>query len=62
MSTELTPEQRLAVSRARLADDLRDPAWLIVLQRWLQAKAKATATRAPCGPERKVDAMRENVL
>lgn len=39
MSSELTPEQRLAISRARLADALRDPAWVILLERWLHAKA-----------------------
>ncbi|WP_233254814.1 hypothetical protein [Limnohabitans sp. T6-5] len=50
MSTELTPAQRLAVSRARLADALRDPAWLILLQRWLQAKARESSTRTPSGP------------
>lgn len=40
MSSELTPTQRLAISRARLATALRDPTWLILVQRWLQAQAK----------------------
>jgi hypothetical protein len=35
MSAELTPTQRLALSRARLVQALRDPAWLLLLQRWL---------------------------
>lgn len=40
MSSEadLTPTQRLAVSRDRLAQALRDPAWLLLLRRWLQEK------------------------
>jgi hypothetical protein len=38
MSSELTPIQRLAMSRAQLAQALRDPAWLLILQRWLQDK------------------------
>lgn len=41
MNGDLTPAQRLAISRARLAQALQDPAWLILVQRWLQAKAKA---------------------
>lgn len=43
MSSDLTPAQRLAISRARLVDALRDPLWLILLQRWLQAKARSQA-------------------
>ncbi|WP_158270522.1 hypothetical protein [Limnohabitans sp. Jir72] len=43
MNADLTPVQRLAISRARLADSVHDPIWLILLQRWLQAKAKTTA-------------------
>ncbi len=35
---DLTPTQRLAISRARLAQALRDPAWLLLLQRLLQEK------------------------
>jgi len=38
MSSELTPSQRLAVSRAQLAQALRDPAWMLLLQRRLQNK------------------------
>lgn len=38
MSSELTPTQRLALSRAQLAQSLRDPAWMLLLQRWLQDK------------------------
>lgn len=38
MSSELTPTQRLALSRAQLAKALRDPAWMLLLQRWLQDK------------------------
>jgi hypothetical protein len=38
MSSELTPTQRLALSRAQLAQALRDPVWLLLLQRWLQDK------------------------
>ena len=41
MSDALTPEQRLTLSRARLADALSNPFWLALLQRWLQAKARA---------------------
>ena len=43
MSSDLNPAQRLAISRARLVDALRDPLWLILLQRWLQAKARSQA-------------------
>ena len=43
MSSDLTPAQRLAISRARLVDALRDPLWLILMQRWLQAKARSQA-------------------
>ena len=38
MSSELTPTQRLALTRAQLAQALRDPAWMLLLQRWLQDK------------------------
>jgi hypothetical protein len=47
MSHDLTPAQRLAVSRARLVEALRDPAWLILVQRWLQAKARAASHPPP---------------
>lgn len=40
MSAELTPAQRLAVSRAQLTQALRDPIWLMLVQRWLQANAQ----------------------
>lgn len=43
MSSDLPPAQRLAISRARLVDALHDPLWLILLQRWLQAKARPQA-------------------
>jgi hypothetical protein len=50
MSGDLTPAQRLAISRARLAQALQDPAWLILVQRWLQAKAKNhTPSQRPPG-------------
>lgn len=41
MTERMTPAQRLAISRARLADALQDPAWLILVQRWLKTSAKA---------------------
>ena len=47
MSSDSTPEQRLAISRARLADALRDPVWLILVKRWLQAKARSPAHKPP---------------
>jgi hypothetical protein len=43
MTAPLTPAQRLAVSRAHLLLALRDPVWLIVLQRWLHSQAKTSA-------------------
>ena len=52
MSGDLTPAQRLAISRARLAQALQDPAWLILVQRLLQAKAKTknhTPSQRPPG-------------
>lgn len=50
MNHDLTPAQRLAISRARLAQALQDPAWLILVQRWFQAKAKTqTPSRRPPG-------------
>lgn len=45
MSSDLTPVQRLAISRARLASALRDPVWLILMQRWLQAQAQSQVSR-----------------
>ena len=38
MSAELTPLQRLAISRSQLANALRDPVWLMLLQRLLKEK------------------------
>lgn len=49
MSTGLTPAQRLAVSRAMLADALRDPAWLILMRRLLSENPQRKAT-PPAGP------------
>jgi hypothetical protein len=43
MTERMTPAQRLAISRALLADALQDPAWLILVQRWLKTSAKASA-------------------
>lgn len=53
MSSDLNPAQRLAISRARLVDALRDPLWLILLQRWLQAKAKSQARSHAPSPAHK---------
>jgi hypothetical protein len=36
-SGEMTPAQRLAISRARIAQALSDPTWLILLQRLLKS-------------------------
>jgi hypothetical protein len=38
MSAELTPLQRLAISRSQLAHALLDPVWLMLLQRFLKEK------------------------
>jgi hypothetical protein len=38
MSTELTPLQLLAITRSLLAHALRDPVWLMLLQRCLKEK------------------------
>lgn len=35
MNSTLTPVQRLAVSRATLAEALRDPVWLMLMRRVL---------------------------
>ena len=51
MSSELTPAQRLAISRARLAQALREPMWLLLMERWLHAQAQ---TPKP-GPSRTAD-------
>lgn len=53
-SREPSPAQRLAISRARLADALRDPVWMVLLHRWLQTQAAPLhklATRYD-GPDR----------
>jgi hypothetical protein len=41
MTAQLTPAQRLALSRAQLVSALRDPVWLILLERWLHSQAKS---------------------
>lgn len=46
MDSDMTPSQRLAVSRARLAQALRDPAWLLLLQRWLEEKPQPAPSQA----------------
>lgn len=38
MATELTPVQRLAISRSQMALALRDPVWLLLLHRLLKEK------------------------
>lgn len=43
MSGKWTPVQRLAASRAMLADALREPAWLLLMRRVLNEKAKGKA-------------------
>jgi len=47
MSDALTPAQRLTLSRARLADALSVPLGLVLLQRWLQAQARAQSANRP---------------
>jgi hypothetical protein len=47
MSAGVDPEHRLAASRARLAVALREPAWLILLQRWAQAQVMDKAKVPP---------------
>lgn len=55
-ASTMTPTQRLTVSRARLAQALRDPAWLLLLQRWLEnqmppapASSQASASKTSSG-------------
>ena len=43
MSKGLTPVQRLAMTRASLVAALRDPLWLILLEKLLDAKTKTKA-------------------
>jgi hypothetical protein len=53
MTGQLTPAQRLAVSRGQLVSALHDPVWMILLQRWLHSQAKASsqcATSKPATP------------
>lgn len=38
MATELTPVQRLAISRSQMALALHDPVWLLLLHRLLKEK------------------------
>jgi hypothetical protein len=53
MTASMTPEHRLAASRARLASALREPAWLILLQRWAQARATPQANVPPSAARNK---------
>ncbi|WP_396434586.1 hypothetical protein [Limnohabitans sp.] len=39
MSSDVTPAQSLASTRAQIALALRTPAWQLLLQRWLAEKA-----------------------
>ena len=55
MSSELTPAQRLAISRARLAQALREPMWLLLMERWLHAQAQAQAQTPKPDPSRTAD-------
>lgn len=45
MTHKLSPVQRLAVSRTLIAHALRDPVWVILVQRLL--KERATTKSAP---------------
>ncbi len=38
MNADMTPIERLTLSRSQLAQALRDPVWLILLRRWLKEK------------------------
>lgn len=49
MGPGMTPTQSLAVSRVRLSQALRDPAWLLLLQRWLERKTPSTSAPPPAG-------------
>jgi hypothetical protein len=44
MSSGLNAEQRLAVSRALLVEALRDPVWLMLIQRLLKEKTAAKSS------------------
>jgi hypothetical protein len=50
MSDALPPAQRLALSRARLASALSEPLWQMLLQRCLQAQARAQTANDPTPP------------
>ncbi len=41
MHNEMTPLERLAVTRSQLAQALRDPVWLLLLRRWMKEKPPA---------------------
>lgn len=41
MRTEMTPLERLAVSRSLLGQALRDPIWLMLLRRLMKEKPPA---------------------
>lgn len=47
MNKEPTSVQRLAVSRARLADALRNPLWLLLLLRLLDDKSAVSKPPEP---------------
>jgi hypothetical protein len=44
MSSDLNAKQRLALSRALLVEALRDPVWLILVQRLLKEKSSAKSS------------------
>jgi hypothetical protein len=44
MSSEGNAKKRLAVSRALLVEALRDPVWLILVQRLLKEKSAAKSS------------------
>lgn len=44
MSSDLNAKKRLAVSRTLLAQALRDPVWLILIQRLLKEKSTAKSS------------------
>ena len=53
MTASMTPEHRLAASRERLASALQEPAWLILLQRWAQARATPKTQEPPSASKNK---------
>lgn len=44
MSSDLNAKKRLALSRALLVEVLRDPVWLILVQRLLKEKSAAKSS------------------